>query len=55
MNAASVVLLPRLKPYCSGPSMLLFSTMVVIFSHILVVISRSKLEGTVMGLYINKI
>ena len=53
MNTASVVLLPRLKPYCSGPNMLFSSTMLVIFSHILVVISRNKFEGTVMGLNIN--
>ena len=50
MNMASVVLLPRLNPYCSGPNMLLASTMLVIFSHILVVRSLNKLEGIVMGL-----
>ena len=47
---ASIVLLPRLKPYCSGPNMLLASTILFIFSHILVVMSLNRLEGTVIGL-----
>ena len=50
MRIASVVLLPLLKPYCSGPNMPCFSAMLVIFSHILVVMSLNKFEGIVMGL-----
>ena len=50
-KAASRVLLPLLKPNCSGPRRPLVSAAVVILSHILTVMRRRRFEGMVMGLY----
>lgn len=50
-NTASRVLLPFLKPNCSGPSRPLASAAAVIFPHILTVTRRNKFDGTVIGLY----
>ena len=50
-NTASMVLLPLLNPNCSGPSRPFASAARVILSHILTVMSRSMLDGMVIGLY----
>ena len=50
-KTASRVLRPCRNPNCSGPTIPCSSAMLVIFLHILAVMSRKRLEGMVMGLY----
>ena len=50
-NTASIVLLPLLNPYCSGPSRPWDSAMSVIRPHIRTVRSLRMFDGMVMGRY----
>ena len=50
-KTASIVLLPLLKPNCSGPRRPCSSAASVIRPHIRTVRSRRRLEGMVIGRY----